>query len=176
MDDPTDTGAFAGWLHRVEPDGSTERVRDGIGISNALAFSPEGTVMYHADTLRDVIWAYDYDLDTGDRHNERVFADFAHLRGRPDGACVDADGCLWVAAVYGSAVLRLTPDGALDRTVELPVERPTMPAFGGVGLDTVFVTSIGEHRSTEFAGGTLDGAVFAFPAPRAGIPEPRFGG
>jgi sugar lactone lactonase YvrE len=60
---------------------------------------------------------------------------------------VDAEGGYWVAAVYGWSVLRFTPDGVLDRTIELPVEAPTMPAFGGTDLTTLFVTSIGAGGS-----------------------------
>ena len=109
--------------------------------------------MYWADTLHETVWAYDYDLAGGERRNERVFLDFTPLPGRPDGACVDESGCYWIACVGGFAVLRVTPDGRVDRTVELPIRRPTMPAFGGADLGTVFVTSI-QARDPE-----ADGAV-----------------
>ena len=133
----------SGMLHRVDADGRTTVARDRIGVPNGLAFAPDGRTMYFADTHRDVVWAYDYDESTGEGTGERVFLDFSTLPGRPDGACVDADGFYWIACVYGSAVLRVTPDGAVDRTVRLPVPKPTMPAFGGPDLTTLYMTTIG---------------------------------
>ena len=134
---------FTGLLHRVEPDGSHRTVRSDIGVTNGIAFSPDGTTMYFADTLRDTIWAFDYDVASGEARDARVFNDFAELPGRPDGAAVDADGCYWIACVTGGAVARLTPRGDIDRVVSVPFDTPTMPAFGGDGLTTLYVTSIG---------------------------------
>jgi len=164
-------------LHRMDPDGASETVRRGVGVSNGLAFSPDGTTMYHADTLCDTVWAYDYDPTTGERGRERVFTDFADLPGSPDGACVDAAGCYWVACVFGWAVARLTPDGDVDRIIELPVEKPTMPAFGGPGLDTLFVTSIGGGGTHEVAPDQPEaGRLMTIEVGATGIVEPTFGG
>ena len=145
MYDPTSAGRFDAFLHRVEADGSFVTVRRNVGCANGLAFSPDGKTMYWADTLHETVWAYDYDPTTGEQRNERVFLDFGPLPGRPDGACVDEAGCYWIACVGGSAMLRVTPDGRVDRTVGLPVKRPTMPAFGGPGLGTMYITTIGER-------------------------------
>ncbi len=166
---------FKAYLHLVEPDGSFSTVRRDVGCANGLAFSPDGSVMYWADTRRQTVWAYDYDLATGEQRNERVFLDFEPLPGSPDGACVDETGCYWVACVRGSAVIRVTPAGKVDRTVELPTKRPTMPAFGGSDLRTVFVTSIGEIDPGEDGPGP-HGAIYAFEPGVAGLPEPVFGG
>jgi sugar lactone lactonase YvrE len=170
---PTSAGRFDAFLHRVEPDGSFATVRSEVGCANGLAFSPEGDVMYWADTLHETVWSYDYDLATGQQRNERVFLDFAALPGRPDGACVDEAGCYWIACVGGSAVLRVTPEGDVDRVVELPVLRPTMPAFGGADLGTLFITSIGP-RDPASDGPGEHGAIFAFEPGVRGLPEPRF--
>jgi sugar lactone lactonase YvrE len=133
--------------------------------------------MYFADTPRQTVWAYDYDVATGDARNERVFIDFTGLPGRPDGACVDQDGCYWIACVGGWAVIRVTPDGAVDRRIDLPVQKPTMPAFGGPGLETLFVTSIGAGGSSPMAPGQHDpGGLFAIETGARGLVEPRFGG
>ncbi len=140
-------------------------VRHGIGVTNGLAFDPDRNRMYFADSLHSTVWRYDYDRETGEARNEAPFIDFSDLPGRPDGACVDAEGCYWAAAVYGWAVLRFTPDGALDRTIDLPVEAPTMPAFGGSDLSTLFVTSIGSGGSREPSPGQHEpGGVFAIDA------------
>ncbi|MDH3753992.1 MAG: SMP-30/gluconolactonase/LRE family protein [Acidimicrobiia bacterium] len=177
MNDPPGNGPAAGMLHRVEPDDTSQVVQTGVGVSNGLAFSPDGSVMYFADTWRDLVWAYDYDQAEGRRSNERIFLDFADLPGRPDGACVDATGCYWIACVYGWALLRATPDGRVDRIIELPVEKPTMPAFGGAGLDTLFLTSISTGGSQPTAPGQpLAGGVLALTPGVSGLPEPVFTG
>jgi sugar lactone lactonase YvrE len=131
--------------------------------------------MYWADTLNSLVWAYDYDVATGEQRNERIFLDFGPLPGRPDGACVDEAGCYWIACVGGAAVLRATPDGAVDRIVDVPVLRPTMPAFGGADLATMFITSIAA-RDPEVDGPGPHGAIFAFAPGVRGLPEPVFAG
>jgi sugar lactone lactonase YvrE len=131
--------------------------------------------MYFADTSRRTVWAYDFDPDDGRPSNERVFVDFSTLPGRPDGACVDADGGYWIACVYGWAVARVTPDGRVDRLIEVPVEKPSMPAFGGRDMTTVFVTSI--RRGVADEPRQLDaGGLFAFDAGVRGLPEHVFAG
>lgn len=139
--DPERTGAF----YRLDPDLTTTRWKDGIFTTNGQTFSPDGRTYYFSDTNRDVrtIWAADYDLDSGQPTNERVFFDSRVVAGRPDGGTVDADGCYWMAGVGGWQVVRITPQGAVDRIVEMPIERPTKPMFGGETLDELYVTSIG---------------------------------
>jgi sugar lactone lactonase YvrE len=177
MDDPTYSGDHAGTLHRVDPGGDSEAIRSGVGVSNGLAFSPDGSVMYWADTTRDLVWAYDYDVESGLPRNERVFLDFSELPGRPDGACVDEAGCYWVACVYGWAVLRATPEGDVDRVIDLPVEKPSMPAFGGSDLDTLYITSISTGGSVPLAPGQpWAGAVLTTVPGVKGLPEPLFAG
>jgi sugar lactone lactonase YvrE len=177
MFDPAAARRFTGMLYRVEPDGAAATVRSGIGVPNGLAFSPDGSTMYFADTHRETVWAYDYDVATGEAVNERVFLDFGGLPGRPDGACVDQDGCYWIACVYGWAVIRVTPAGAIDRRIDLPVEKPTMPAFGGPAMATLFVTSIGDGGSRPSARRQRDaGGLFAIETGTRGLVEPRFGG
>jgi len=177
MDDPIAGGARAARLYRVEMDGAASVEQVGVGVSNSLAFSPDGTVMYWSDTATGLLWVYDYDVCDGRRTNRRVFLDFANLPGKPDGACVDETGCLWVACVYGWALLRATPRGDIDRMVELPVEKPSMPAFGGDQLSTLFVTSISSGgRTPAAADQPLAGALLALDPGVAGIAEPIFGG
>ena len=177
MHDPAVDGRATGSLYRVEPDGSVAVIRTGVGVPNGLAFSPDGRTMYWADTHRDTVWAYDYDVATGERTNERVFLDHASLPGRPDGACVDADGGYWIACVFGSAVLRVTADGVVDRRIAVPTLKPTMVAFGGASLSTLFITSIGGGGSHEVdpedpgAGG-----IYAVETDVRGLTEPVFAG
>jgi len=138
----------SGELYCVTSDGSAASRVDGLRVSNGLAFSPDDRTLYLSDSHPAVrtIWAFDFDLDDGALRNRRVFVDMHAHPGRPDGAAVDADGCYWTAAAEGWCLLRFTPAGRLDRRIEVPVARPSMPAFGGDDLQTLYFTSI---RATE---------------------------
>jgi len=135
----------AGTLYRLDGNHRVTAVADGFFTPNGLAFSPDGRTMYLSDSAPAVrtIWAADYDLDTGAFANRRVFFDTRAVAGRPDGGCVDAEGCYWMAGVGGWQLVRLTPRGEIDRIVDMPVERPSKVAFGGPDLTTMYVTSIG---------------------------------
>jgi len=169
-----DTPGFpAGHLFRVDLDGRATAFVDGVATSNGLAFSPDHRTMYWTDTREQVIWAYDYDVDTGEPGNRRALFDFGPLPGKPDGACIDETGCYWAACVYGWSVVRITPDGRLDRTIELPVEKPSMPAFAGPGLSSLVVTSISSGGRRPAAPGQPDaGASLLIDAGVRGIEEP----
>ena len=175
MYEDSGAGISTGMLHRVDADQSHSTHRRGIGVTNGIAFSPDGHTMYFTDSVIGVIWEYDYDPDTGERSNERVFNDFGELRGLPDGASVKIDGGYWVACVFGWAVARITPDGKVDRVVDVPVEKPSMPSFGGGALDRLFVTSISENTAP---GSTQPhaGGLFVFDAGIAGIAETPYAG
>ena len=177
MFDPAADGRATGVLYRIDADGGSAVMRTGIGVPNGLAFAPDGRTMYWADTHRDTVWAYDFDIHRGEPTNERVFTDFSDLPGRPDGACVDADGYYWIACVYGYAVARLSPDGRLDRLVRVPVEKPTMPALGGPDMSTLYITTIGGGGSHAIDPSQPEaGGLFAVDVGVRGHPEPRFAG
>ncbi len=174
----TRAGKTTGVLHRVSVDGRIETLRTDIGVTNGLGFDAERGRMYFADTPTEQVVVCDYDPATGDRSNERLFLDYADLDGKPDGACVDADGCYWSASVYGWAVIRVTPDGVVDRRIELPVQKPSMPAFGGSDLSTLYITSIGAGGtvpSEPGVDGFTPGDTLAIDAGVQGRPEPVFG-
>jgi sugar lactone lactonase YvrE len=128
-----------GALYRFDPDGTIHRVRDRVGIPNSLAFSPDGDVMYFAETLDRTIFAYDYDQATGIPSGCRVFA--TTEEGYPDGSTVDAEGFLWNAQWGAHRVVRYAPDGSVARIMKMPVQNPTSCTFGGEDLDILFVTS-----------------------------------
>ena len=144
----------------------------GLLTQNGLAWSPAGDRMYLSDShpKARTIWSFDYDEDSATPLNRRVFVDMNRHPGRPDGAAVDVDGCYWTCANDAGRLLRFSPEGALDREIELPVKKPSMCAFGGADLDTLFVTSIRPKDAVD----QLSGAVFALRPGTQGMEETEF--
>lgn len=163
--------APSGSLYALDA-GALRGLDAGYITPNGMAFSPDGRTMYLSDSHpnRQTVWAFDHDTDTGTPHNRRVFIDFKPLPGRPDGAAVDADGCYWICGNDAGLVHRFTPGGKLDRSLAVPVKKPAMCAFGGAGLDTLFVTSI--RPGGDLAGQPLAGGVFALRPGVRGLAEP----
>tara|TARA_B100000029_G_C17445565_1_gene913106 strand:+ start:215 stop:1105 length:891 start_codon:yes stop_codon:yes gene_type:complete len=144
-------------------------------LSNGLAWSPDNQTMYLADTRQSIVWAFDFDIDTGNISNQRSFIEFGPRDGVPDGATVDTDGCYWLAMSRASQICRYTSSGKLDSTINLPVTKPTMCAFGGKTLNTLYVTtnSYGFSR-TELISQPLAGSLFAIELSAQGIAESKF--
>jgi sugar lactone lactonase YvrE len=168
-----------GALYRLDPDLSVHKLEDGIVVSNGPCWSPDGATFYFSDTWSNRISAYDYDQRTGAISGKRTFADFGPLgEGVPDGATVDAEGCVWSAAVYGGKLYRFAPDGRLERQIDMPVKKVTSMSFGGPNLDILFVTSMAKPPLPRFPGdGVQRGALFAiYGLGIKGLPEPRFAG
>ncbi len=163
-----------GQLYRYDAvRGLSEPVVSELLTQNGLAFSPDGRTMYLSDShpQRRMVWAFDYDTDAGVPSKRRVFADMSSFAGRPDGAAIDTDGCYWVCGNDDACVLRFTPDGKLDRRVEVPMLKPAMCAFGGRNLDTLMVTSIISGKPEDAQWG---GAVVLLQPGAQGVAETLF--
>lgn len=164
-----------GSLYRFDAQLRCTKLRNAIIIPNSLAFSPDNRTLYFADTNRHTIWAWDYDLASGAATNERVFADTGS--GRPDGSCVDAEGCLWNAEYGAWRLVRYTPQGKVDRVIQMPVANPTCCCFGGEALDTLYVTTATQRLTPEdLAKQPLAGSLLALRPGARGLPEARFAG
>jgi len=130
-------------------------------VSNSISFSPDGRTLYFTDTPTGIIRRGDYDAAAAAVTNVRDFVVIDSHDGHPDGSIVDADGCLWNCAWGGAIVRRFTPAGRLDRSVEIPTNNPTCPAFGGAGLASLYVTSSRQqHTPDELAAAPHAGGVF----------------
>jgi len=163
-----------GGLYRYSREGGLHGpVVSNLLTQNGLAWSPDGRTMYLSDShpQRRLVWAYDYDIDAGLPHGERVFLDLAGQKGRPDGAAVDADGCYWTCANDGGVIQRYTPDGKLDREIALPMAKPSMCAFGGPDMKTLLVTSIDPGNGADRDAG----AVLLLRPGVQGLAETPFG-
>ena len=150
---------------------------DDMMISNGLGFSPDGRTMYHSDTPVRTVRAYDFDGARGTLSNGRVFAHFGGENDRPDGGAVDSEGCYWSAFYRGGKVVRLSPQGRLLAEYAVPAMCPTMCAFGGDDLRTLYVTTARQMREAdELAQLPQSGGIFAMRVDVAGLPEPKFAG
>ncbi|VUD53883.1 6-deoxy-6-sulfogluconolactonase [Thalassocella blandensis] len=161
-------------LWTLDTDLSAKKLRGDLLTSNGAAFSPDNKTFYLSDTPKHVIYQYDYDLQAGTIANERVFHQFPHGNGRPDGASVDAEGCYWTALYEGGRVVRLSPQGEILEEVQVPAKCPTMVAFGGADLKTLYVTTVGNRSEEELQEFPHSGAIFKFEVDVPGLVENRF--
>jgi L-arabinonolactonase len=169
-----------GSLYRIaESTDSTlavEQLWDACGIPNGACFSPDGSVGYWADSWDPVLCRY----DPADPSATRTPFAPVGVEGGADGACVDADGHVWLAHWDGWKLSRFRPDGSLERTLPLPVQRPTCPTFGGPNFATLFVTTASHGLADEQRRAQpLAGSILALPLGNefgiVGLPEHRFG-
>lgn len=171
MDD--NGGVRPGAVFVSTPNGVTRKALTGIHIPNTLSVSPDGKLLYVADSKRQTIFAHRTD-------DLRQAKEFANTRGQPaspDGSAVDAEGFLWNAQWGGARIVRYAPDGTIDRIVQMPVSQPTSCAFGGADLATLYVTSAWDELSPQAqAAQPLAGALFAFEPGVKGLALPLFQG
>jgi sugar lactone lactonase YvrE len=167
--------ACTGTLYRLDPNLSVHALASDVHLSNGIDWSPDDRVMYYADSLRHVIWAYDFDLETGEIGNRRAFAEVPEDAGVPDGLCVDAEGCVWSAHWGGWRVTRYDPAGRIERIIDLPAAQITCPAFGGRDLEVLYVSSAAIGMSeADFAKAPDAGGLFALEVGVRGLPASRF--
>ncbi|MEI9950492.1 MAG: SMP-30/gluconolactonase/LRE family protein [Pseudomonadota bacterium] len=159
----------SGGLYRIERDGSVETMWKGTGCANGMGFSPDLQQFYWTDSTSYLIYVADYQRETGALGNRRVFHRAAREQGIPDGLTVDRLGRIWSARWDGSALLCLNTEGDVLERAVLPVSRVSSAAFGGPGLDTLYVTTAGGTWSDS----ALDGTLYRFKAPVPGTVEFR---
>ncbi|MDK1343932.1 SMP-30/gluconolactonase/LRE family protein [Streptomyces sp. 378] len=166
-----DEAPGGGTLSRVTGDGSVAVVLDDVAVSNGTGWSPDGRLMYYIDSPTRRVDVFDH--ADGRISGRRTLVEIEESAGFPDGLTVDAEGCVWVALWQGSAVRRYTPDGELDRVIELPVPLVTACAFGGAGLTDLYVTTARVGLTDPPA---LAGSLFVVPGAGKGLAQPVFAG
>lgn len=165
-----------GGFYRLDADLSVHPLAlGGIAIANGTAFSPDGRTLYYCDSPKRVIHCCDYTAD-GDACNPRDWIDLSTLAGEPDGSTVDAEGGVWNAQWDAGRVARYDARGRETDVITLQVARPTRPALGGAGLDTLFVTTAQPDHASDRSVDTGNGDVFVAAVNIPGLPEPRFAG
>jgi sugar lactone lactonase YvrE len=164
-----------GHLHSFTLEGGLRLEPDAAELHNGMAWSADGSTFFLSHSYTREIIAFDYDTHDGRISNRRVFATIPQGLGIPDGAAIDSDGGYWCALHGGSKLRRFNPDGSVDRDIDLPVSQPTMCAFAGNGLATLYITSASDNMShTEKAEQPLAGALFRLLPGRKGVPRQPF--
>jgi sugar lactone lactonase YvrE len=167
-----------GTLFRLDGDGTVTPVLNGIVCSNGPAFSLDGRTLYHADSARQRITAYEVDPDSGALGPGRLFASDSDQQWFPDGMTVDAEGFVWSCKWDGWRIVRYAPDGSVDRVLRVPVPRPTRCAFAGPELDVLAVTTArrGDGNGDGDGGRDLSGRVLLLDPGVRGVPAARWSG
>jgi sugar lactone lactonase YvrE len=164
-------------LYRLDPDLSIHKLDSGIKCSNGPCWSPDNKTFYFCDSYDKVMYAYDYDIETGRVANRRKFLTAWEYPGTFDGSTVDSEGFIWNAHVFGGRIIRYAPDGRIDRMIEFPVRNLTSVMFGGANLDVLYCTSMGRPMKGVPQKEATAGGVFAvYGLGVKGLPEPRFAG
>lgn len=162
--------------YRLSPDGQCIQLSDGITAANGIAVNPAGDLVTAADSISNTIWSWDVDVKNNSISERKVFYSGKDLEGQIDGATFDAEGYYWCAIFGGWSIVRISPKGKLDRIIKLPVKYPTMCAFGGTDLRTLFVTTSKFHSMGTQDERPLDGKLLRIDDLNMhGIQEREFG-
>ncbi len=165
-----DVASGLGKLYRYKFGGELEEFESGIDISNTLCWAPDDRTFYFGDTLKNELRAYPYDPESGDiGPGQAFFAGFD--RGLPDGSAMDAEGFIWNCRFSGGCIVRIAPDGSVDRVIDMPVKNITTCCFGGADLSTLYITTASAQKDES---DRLAGSLFAIETATKGLPENRF--
>ncbi len=162
-----EVGGTDGRLYRVDANGVATECVHTIGISNTIVWSPDGKRFHFADSLQDKIDAFEFDGSLG--ASRPFLTGFG--RGVPDGSTVDAEGYLWNCRYGGSCIVRVAPDGTIDRVIEMPTANITNCTFGGADLKALYITTAANGTPP---GDRLAGSLFAIETNVVGQLENRF--
>ncbi len=174
----TDSTRPSGNFYRIDPDLGVTKIEDDFRVPNGLAWDPADRVMYHTDSRTRHVMSYDFDPASGERSGAREFFPFERERGGSvDGAAMDEQGGYWTVLYGGGKLIRMTPEGVLDGDIPLPVTQPTMPAFGGADMKTIYITTASQKLDRDaLAAQPLAGGLLRIPAGVRGHPVHPFGG
>lgn len=163
------TNKQKGSLYRLDLDGSLTTILDDIGCSNGMAFSLDQKSFYYTDSFAREIYVFDYKVEDAALSNRRIFARFAETDGLPDGLTLDAEGRLWSALWGGACIVRILPDGRIDKKISLPTPKISSLTFGGNGYTDIYVTTAGGNAKLE--NGPHAGSLFLLKTQTRGVPE-----
>lgn len=172
-----DCVASSGSLYRLSPGPTCAKMDSGYLVTNGPAWSSDCRTLYHNDSARGRVYAFDFDLESGELSNKRLFLQFSPEDGSPDGMTTDAEGGLWIAHWGAGKVTRRDAEGKVLRTIHLPCSQVTSCAFGGPQLRTLYITTAANGLSAQqLEQEPLAGGLFALDMDIAGVPANLFRG
>jgi len=166
-----------GSLYRLDGDLSLHKMDENYSITNGPAFSADGKTLYHTDTAKRIVFAFDLSAD-GAISNKRIFVQLeAEEEGDPDGMTVDSENCIWLAHFAGSRITRYSPEGRILNVISMPVPNITSCTFAGADLDTLYITTA-RHllNEADVRKYPLSGSLFSCKPGVTGLPTPSFAG
>lgn len=172
MDDRADKQA-TGALYRANCDGVIDQIHSGLVVANGIAWNRDATAIYFSDSARGKLYVAPWDEKSGAMGEPRILALLDEQSGRPDGGLVDAQDIYWSAGVSAGVLNRIDAAGQLVERIRMPCRAPTMCAFGGRSAESIFVTSLVRPQWT--SPGMMEGALFQFRSPAAGVWPPTLG-
>lgn len=162
-------------LYTLEAGGKLTRKVTEVVCSNGLAWTADGKTMYYIDSAERIVWAFDFDPETGAIANRRAVIEYpADEPGGPDGMCIDAEGKLWIGHWGGWQAGRWDPEtGRKIASVPIPVANVTSCAFGGANLDELYMTTAGGGDEQHAADQPMAGGLFRVKLDVPGTPVVR---
>jgi sugar lactone lactonase YvrE len=162
-------------LVRIERDQRVTVLDADLTLSNGLAWSADGTLLYSVDSVPGVVWIRSYDAISGAVGTRREW--LRVTGGTPDGICMDVEGHLWIAIWGAGQVRRYTPEGRLAGIVDVPAPHTSSVAFVGDGLDRLLITTATAGLSAAQQAAFPDsGRLFIADAGVAGVPVTAWSG
>ncbi len=166
--------APAGSLYCLDTDGTVSKKLGNIYLSNGMAWSEDGSIFYYIDTTAQTVTRYRYEVSSGQISGPEIIIRVPEEEGHPDGMTIDEEGMLWIALWGGGAVSRWDPNtGQMLQKIQLPVLNVSSCCFGGVNMDTLFITTA--SQDTDKTKYPLAGNVFCMKPGVRGALSGKYG-
>ena len=161
----------SGSFYCLKPNYELIKIDDSYTVTNGPAITHDDKKLYHVSSLQKKVFCYDKNNST--LSNKRIFFELDSNDGYPDGLTIDDENFIWLAVWGGAKVVRISPDGEVDKIITFPTSQITSCVFGGSDMNILFVTSasVGKNPSED----THAGNLFSVETNRKGLPSPHFG-
>ncbi|WRT70428.1 uncharacterized protein IL334_007426 [Kwoniella shivajii] len=172
---PSDYGEPLGRLWRYDPDGSLHLMEKGLVCGNGLAWSPDNKTMYLNDSAAGLVFAYDFDIPTGNITNKRLFIDRRELGGEPDGMVCDVEGNLWIAMWGSSRVMCYSASGKHLKDIKFTAKNMACTSWAGPNYDTLYIATASDRKPNRLPDDD-GGHLFKWHVGTKGLPKYKFKG
>ena len=161
----------SGSFYCLKPNYELIKIDDSYTVTNGPAITNDDKKLYHVSSLQKKVFCYEKNNTV--LSNKRIFFELDQKDGYPDGLTIDEENFIWLAVWGGAKVVRISPDGEVDKIIKFPTSQITSCVFGGSEMNILFVTSasVGKNLSEDVHAGSL----FSVDTNKKGYPSPQFG-